>query len=152
MDGAINFFVPGIPKPQPRPRAVVRGKHAGVYDPGTASAWRADVRAAALSAAPREPFTGGVVVSLAFAFQRPASHLKKRGGLTRNAPAFPTGRNDVDNLAKAVIDAMDGLGFWGDDGQIVDLRVTKAYGRNPGVEIVMHAAEAVVRQTLETGV
>ncbi len=30
------LFIKGIPKGQPRVRAFVRGRHAGVYDPGTA--------------------------------------------------------------------------------------------------------------------
>lgn len=37
MNDLLNIFVSGEPKPQPRTRACVRGKHAGTYDPGTAA-------------------------------------------------------------------------------------------------------------------
>ena len=46
----ISFEVVGLPKAQPRAKATIRGKHAGVYDPGTANDWKTSVKAAALAA------------------------------------------------------------------------------------------------------
>lgn len=136
----ITFFVPGVPKPQPRLRPSKRfvkggGTVPSVYMPPTADNWRNDVRAEAMRTRPPFPIEGGVAVTLAFRFSRPKSHLTSKGLLTRSAPLFPTGRNDCDNLAKAVIDALDGLGFWHDDGQIVDMRVTKCWDSEPGVRV-----------------
>ena len=39
---------------------------------------------------------------------------------------------DVDNLAKAPLDALTHAGVWQDDGQIVDLRITKQVSVKPG--------------------
>ena len=44
-------------------------------------------------------------------------------------------RVDVDNLAKSVLDAMNGVAY-GDDSQVVDLQATKAVDRaRPRVEV-----------------
>jgi Holliday junction resolvase RusA-like endonuclease len=41
---------------------------------------------------------------------------------------------DVDNCAKSILDAMNGI-LWEDDKYIYDLRVTKIYGINDKIEI-----------------
>ena len=47
---------------------------------------------------------------------------------------LPDRRNrDVDNLAKAPLDALTHAGVWQDDGQIVDLRITKQVSVKPGM-------------------
>lgn len=53
------------------------------------------------------------------------------------ALTWPTRRNhDVDNI-KSLLDSMKGI-LWVDDGQIVDLRVTKRYVKGEqGVELTM---------------
>lgn len=57
-------------------------------------------------------------------FQRPKSHLRK-SGVKVTAPALP--RCDVDNVAKAVLDALTGIA-WADDAQVQRLVVEKSYG------------------------
>jgi Holliday junction resolvase RusA-like endonuclease len=42
-------------------------------------------------------------------------------------------RPDIDNYAKAILDALNGV-MWADDGQIVQLTASKSYGE-PRVEI-----------------
>lgn len=46
----ISFEVVGLPKAQPRARAVNRGKRAGIYTPDTANGWKEAVKAAAIDA------------------------------------------------------------------------------------------------------
>jgi Holliday junction resolvase RusA-like endonuclease len=46
----ISFEVVGLPKAQPRAKATIRGRHAGVYNPGTANDWKEAVKSAALRA------------------------------------------------------------------------------------------------------
>jgi Holliday junction resolvase RusA-like endonuclease len=56
-------------------------------------------------------------------FGRPRSHLNK-SGVKRSAPALP--RPDVDNVAKAVLDALqDALG---DDTRVARLMIEKGWG------------------------
>jgi predicted dinucleotide-binding enzyme len=62
-------------------------------------------------------------------------------GTARRAQALqgrlhPTGRPDVDNVAKLVLDALNGL-YWRDDAQIVEMAASKAYGLTPGLQITV---------------
>lgn len=119
----ISFRVQGEPKAQPRVKAFRRGAHASVYTPDTADAWKALVAAAAAQASPPEPFRGAVHVRLAFFMPRP-----KR--LQRSpVSAWHGQKPDVDNLAKAVLDAMAETGWWLDDAQVAELVARKLWAR-----------------------
>ena len=122
-----RFSVQGVPKPQPRPRAYVRGKHASVYNPDSADAWKQAIRLMALKFAPVTPWTGPVAMDLAIWMPRP-KRLQVTGASDYDAH---DGREDIDNLAKAVLDAMDGCGWWLDDRQVASLRVVKYWAMPP---------------------
>jgi Holliday junction resolvase RusA-like endonuclease len=128
----LTFFASGLPKGQPRVRATRRGKFAGVYDPGTADRWKANVREAASQHMPPAPFAGPIRAELVFTLPRPKAHFLK-AGLRPNAPLRHISTPDADNLAKAVLDALgDMQAFWGDDSQVCELRVSKLYGERAG--------------------
>lgn len=125
MPTAIAFSVPGDPVPQPRPRVSTRGGFARAYVPAKhpVHAYRQAVAVAARAAGcgvHGDPVE--VVIDLVFA--RPKSHLRKNG-LAKDAPATP--RCDLDNCAKAVLDALNGVA-WDDDSQVTRLVVEKTYG------------------------
>lgn len=121
------FFVTGDPKPQPRARAAVRGGHARMYNPSTADAWKAAVRVAAAEAGlMAAAIEGPIKLELQFQFCRPASHSTK-AGIKPTAPQYHTQRPDLDNLAKAVMDALTDVGVWVDDDQVFDLRAVKGW-------------------------
>lgn len=107
-------------------KAYSRGKHAGVYDPGTAYEWKTIVRNEAKAVWDGVQFSGPVGLSLWFAFPRPANHSGKKG-MKEWAPSKHSGRPDADNLAKAVMDALTNLGVWKDDSQVSSLSVCKRY-------------------------
>ncbi len=132
----ISFTVQGEPRPQPRPRAFARnmggGKFAArVYDAGTAEGWKSCVALAAKPHLPSKPFEEPLCVCIAFALPRPKSHLNSRGDLRPSAPTFPVNKSDCDNLAKAVLDALTQIAMWQDDGQIIDLDISKRYALTP---------------------
>lgn len=137
--------VEGEARPEPRPRATVtdNGK-VRVYVPGTADAWkhrvRAEVAEAVRSDAALEEFTpiGGeaFAVDLSFRFARPKSHFRTgrfAGELKPGRDALRhTQTPDVDNLAKAVLDAIGAWRklprlVWLDDAQVVELRCSKRW-------------------------
>ena len=122
---AITFSVPGEPVPQPRPRVSTRGGFARAYVPAKhpVHAYRAAIANAARAAGAGvhgEPV--GVLIDLVW--ERPKSHLRK-SGVKPDAPQYP--RCDVDNAAKAVLDALNGVA-WEDDSQVCSLTVAKRYG------------------------
>ena len=130
----ISFFVPGQPKGQPRPRAFARRFGATwtarVYDPGTAEGWKSAIAIAAKEHI-QNPHAGPLLVTLEFFLQRPKAHFL-RGVLRENSPHHHTGKPDVDNLAKAVLDALTTIVAWSDDAIISELHVRKRYADEIG--------------------
>lgn len=122
----LSFRAIGIPKAQPRAKACIRGRHAGVYDPGTADDWKTVVRNAALAQWDRRIIEVPVTVLMQFHLPRPKSHYK-RDELRDNAPSWVTTKPDLDNLEKAVLDALTNIGLWRDDAQVVGVLKTKSY-------------------------
>jgi len=119
----IQFSVQTKPVPQARPRFFVRHKgpqhFVGAYDPKQCKtfkeviAWHAKLKAK--ESGLREPTTAPIVISLTF-------------GMGRNGKgAYHTKRPDIDNLAKAVKDALKGI-IYADDSQIVEAHLYKQYG------------------------
>lgn len=121
---ALTFEVPGDPVPQPRARAgaggrfFTPGKRIRVYKQALA------IRAALEAKAKRwQRAEGAIAMSWHFVFARPPSHRNKAGELTAKAPLFP-GQNcgDIDNLQKAVMDALTAAGtIWIDDRQVCQI-------------------------------
>ena len=121
---AVSFTVPGDPVPQPRPRVSTAGGFARAYVPKghAVHAYRAGIAAAARAAgvtATGEPLN--VVIDAVFS--RPKSHMRKTG-VKADAPKLP--RPDVDNIAKACLDALRDV--IGDDTSVARLVVEKSYG------------------------
>jgi Holliday junction resolvase RusA-like endonuclease len=121
---AITFTVAGNPVPQPRPRITVRGKHGHAYTPPEhpVHAYRQAIALHAKAAgvtATGEPVS--VVIDAVFA--RPKSHMRK-AGVKPTAPKLP--RPDVDNIGKAVLDALQDV--MGDDTCVARLVVEKSWG------------------------
>jgi Holliday junction resolvase RusA-like endonuclease len=121
----ITFSVPGDPVPQPRPKVSTRGGFARAYVPAKHAihAYRHLVQVAAIDAGLKKT-AGTVDVVIDAVFGRPKSHLTK-AGVRKNAPALP--RPDVDNVAKAVLDAIGPI--LGDDTQVRRLVVEKSYAK-----------------------
>jgi len=125
----LSFFVAGIPKAQPRVKAFVRGGHAGVYTPDSAEIWKQEVRRQAIANAAESIITGPIRVQLDFLLPRPKAHLGKTGVLKPKSPVRHCKKPDLDNLVKAVTDAItDTQRMWLDDSQICHLVATKRYG------------------------
>lgn len=119
---ATTFFVPGRPRPQPRPRFA--NGHA--YTPDTAKDWKAAVVAAYVkSVGVNEPTKLPVALRLEFYFQLPKSKLAAygRGELS----GYHSQRPDLDNLEKAVMDALTDAGAWADDCQVVSKKSVKVW-------------------------
>lgn len=104
----ISFFVPGIPVPKARPRVT---KFGNTYTPKRTVTWEKDVADVAKTVmGDREPVAGPVRLILDFTGARP------------NA--------DLDNLIKAVEDALNGICYV-DDHQIFHLGAIR-WPKQPG--------------------
>lgn len=129
----LMFEVVGIPKPQPRMRHFVRqAKGQAVargYTPGTADDWKARVCHEAARVRPSVPLDGPLRVSMTLHLPRPKRLCRR---CDPDGSVWAPGGPDVDNLAKAVLDAMTQVGVWRDDSCVVMLTVAKRYHAKGG--------------------
>lgn len=115
---SIHFIIPGTPRPKQSFRYSSRGHHQPqhVTDWQNTVAWHAR-----LAMQGRDPMTGPVSMRCVF--------------------VLPTNRRcDLDNLNKAVSDAMQGIVFK-DDTQVVNLHLVKRVCANPGVYVEVYPGE-----------
>lgn len=139
----VSFFVPGIPKAQPRPRSFVCKGRVRVYDAGTAESWKSDIAIAARAALAGHKFEGPIYLMLYFYMPRPKSHFIG-GKLRYSAPVRHTSKPDLDNLEKAVMDALTNIGAWNDDSQVCVKRGFKVYCNQEsctGAKIIIKSIE-----------
>lgn len=135
----VLFSMAGDPRGKGRPRTSVRGGFARVFTDAKTRAYENSIAEIARKAmAGRTPFDGPLSVSLRFRLAVPASYSKKmRAAMLAGETAY-LGRADVDNMAKAVLDGMNGIAF-ADDVQIVRLFCTKTAAEKPGVDVRVEA-------------
>ena len=122
-----TITINGMPIAQARPRFVKRGKFAHAYNPQETEAGKWILQA---KDQVTECMEGPLLVSIYCFFQRPKSHFgtgKNSGTLKPSAPKYCLNSKDVDNLAKFILDCLNGLAYK-DDKQIIDLRVRKRWG------------------------
>ena len=113
-----TFFVSGTPRPKQRPR---RGANGHFYTPTPTKAWEAQVAWAFKQAHPgADPLQGDCRAVLVFQFTSKT-------------------RSDLDNLTKAVLDALNGLAYE-DDKQVSAITATRqVLGKDsrPGVVVTI---------------
>lgn len=133
--------VDGVPKAQPRTSAFARKMKNGktvarVFTPGTAEEWKSCVVRDARPVRPETPIAEvPISVTMDLYLPRPKRLLRKKDP-DDAIPATTLG--DVDNFAKAVLDALTHDGWWSDDKLVTTLTVRKWFherdGR-PGAEL-----------------
>lgn len=118
--GLIAFRVPGNAVPKARPR-IANGR---AYTPARTAAWEAHVAQVALLAYRTDPDPHGTY--------RMVCDFRLKGARRRV---------DLDNLVKAILDALNAL-IWTDDEQVFDLRATKAFNTpDPHVNVLIERLE-----------
>lgn len=122
--------VAGTPAPQGSKTRM--GNGAMVESSPAVRPWREAVRHEAdLAARARgwAPPAAARVVAV-FTLRRPAHHYgtgRNAHLLKGSAPRYPTGRPDVDKLARSTLDALTDAGVLGDDAHAVQLVAAKCY-------------------------
>ena len=132
--------VRGIPAPQGSKRHVGGGRMIEMSK--AVGPWREAVRAETQRAMNGDgPLSGAVSVIADFALPRPKSHYRTGANaalLRTGAPRWPSGKPDLDKLARALLDGLTAGGAWGDDAQAVQIITCKSYAGNgtmPGCTI-----------------
>lgn len=120
----VIYMTPPRVTAQQRRIAMVRGKPM-IYKPGRLKQAEDALRDALAPYAPEEPMEGPVKLEVVWAYPR---------GRHRDGEPKTT-RPDADNIVKALQDVLTESGFWLDDSQVVDLRVTKIWAEEPRIVI-----------------
>ena len=85
-------------------------------------------------------FTGPLEAVLEMRIPIPASWSKAHKAAALAGTELPTSKPDIDNVAKAILDACNGVVFR-DDAQVVMLVATKAFSDEPGVRVVIREVQ-----------
>ena len=132
MKVVYRLFVNGVPKAQPRPRMTAKGH---VYNPDSADGWKEEIKAAFLSC--RKPvITGPVYLKVCFFLPMPKD--MKKNSIGTNECVRHARKPDLDNLLKAVMDALTSVHVWKDDAQVYKTLAGKYYtGEKTGAQIIV---------------
>ena len=133
----IKFTVPGVPVGKGRPRFTRTGH---TYTPEKTAAYEEKVRLC-WKAQTGSGFAGGVPLkaSIIAYFPIPKSASKKKAAAMDGT--FHTSRPDADNVAKAILDALNGY-LYPDDSAVQIDRCWKVYTNGaPRVEVEILEAE-----------
>lgn len=135
---ALRFSVLGQPVGKARPRF----SRTRVYTPAKTVRYEEQISEAAKVAMYGLPPVATDVafdVEIEAYYAVPASWSKKRRISALQGVDRPMTKPDLDNLAKSVLDGMNGIVFE-DDKQVVGLTVTKHYSDTPRIEVVVRVA------------
>lgn len=138
----IRFTIPGDPVGKGRPR-LMRTKAGGVHihTPDATLRFEERVRYAALAAGAR-PLEGPLAMEIRCFFALPKSRCRKR---KPRGQEWKTSIPDLDNLIKAIADALNGLAF-ADDSQVVQVVARKfvaAQGEPARTHVAVYPAVAI---------
>lgn len=137
MTYMMHFTIEGIPVPKGRPKFSKIGGFVRTYTPKKTSDYETTVQETAKQAmGPTEVLETPLAVYLYFRLPIPKSYPKKRLEACLRGLERPIKKPDIDNLAKSVLDGLNGI-VYRDDGQIVSLHVTKVYSSAPGVDVLV---------------
>lgn len=128
----VEFTIKGEPRGKGRPRFTKTGR---VYTPSKTSDYESLVALGYLNSVKGYKFTSPVRVTIR-AYHKPPKKSKKVVEDMLNWHILPTKKPDVDNIAKIVLDGLNGVA-WDDDTQVVDLLVYKRYEEEPYVKVTI---------------
>ena len=132
-DGSLVIL--GKPVAQKRHRYTFKKGFARNYDPSFAD--KKKFKAKVLEFNPNKMLKGNIMLSITFYMPRPKSHYRTgryKHLLKKDSPKLHIVKPDIDNLAKFVMDSLQGI-LWDDDSYICALEARKVYSDKPRTEI-----------------
>ena len=141
----IKLIIFGEPVPQGRPRFSRQGGFVKAYDPERSRNYKQLVRLWATNQLKKidgfKTLQNPLCVEMDFYVGIPTSWSKKKRTEAAQGLIRPVKKPDLDNMYKAVTDALNGL-VWADDSIITDVRLRKRYTADTArVEMVIREVE-----------
>lgn len=128
----IRFTVYGEPVGKARPRFNTKTRTA--YTPSKTAEYEKEVAMAYRIVSKSRRFDGAVALDINAYFAIPKSTSKKRVEQILKQDIRPTKKPDIDNIAKIIIDGLNGIAYE-DDKQVVSVSIDKYYSSEPRVEV-----------------
>lgn len=139
--GSVTFSVDGVPVAKGRPRLSTRGGFARAYTPAKTRNYEDAIRIEAAAAMDgRAPIDEQCSLSVLAFVPMPKSMTQKKRQDALEGDLKPITRPDLDNYAKAALDACNGI-LYRDDSLVTDLRVMKRYAAYPRLVVTMEWGE-----------
>lgn len=139
----LDLVIPGPPRGKGRPRfSRVSGR---VYTDEKTVKYESHVRKCGLAVmAGRRPLEGAVNVRIVAFFTPPSSATKEVHAAMLENALRPITKTDADNIAKAVLDGLNGVLF-ADDKQVCGLVVEKRYAEQARVEVSVWKPKGILQ-------
>ena len=118
------------PVAKARPRVTMVGGRARAYTPKKS----ADYERHIAREWAHERQSAAVRLDIVFGMPIPQSWSKKQQDAAASGLILPSKKPDIDNLIKAVMDALNGVAY-DDDNQVIELSAKKVYAPEPYVAI-----------------
>lgn len=127
----VIFNVFGEPQGKARPR-VVKNRYGNIraYTPKKTKEYEHEIAKAYQTEAKGKMFDGAVEIQIAAYCKIPNSASKENKAKMQRGEIKPCKKPDLDNIAKVVCDALNGIAYK-DDSQVTMLKVFKRYTREP---------------------
>ena len=132
----VKFTVYGEPKGKARPRFARVGNHVRTYSTQETVNYESYIKMSYLNEVGRKKLQGPICAVIEGIFPVPKSESKKRKQMMLSNEIKHTKKIDCDNLAKTILDALNGIAY-DDDKQICTLLVKKKYGEEPCVNVLL---------------
>ena len=136
----INFIVQGKVQAKQRPRF---NRYSGkTYTPNETIAYENWVKTWCYLEKYRgqKPLEKPLKVKIIAYYEVPRSASKKKKLQMLHNEIFPTIKPDTDNIAKSILDSLNGIAYL-DDKQVVKLEVEKYYATSANVEVMIEELE-----------
>lgn len=135
----INFIVQGKVQAKQRPRF---NRYSGkTYTPNETIAYENWVKTCYLEKyRGQKPLEKPLKVKIIAYYEVPRSASKKKKLQMLHNEIFPTIKPDTDNIAKSILDSLNGIAYL-DDKQVVKLEVEKYYATSANVEVMIEELE-----------
>lgn len=138
-----TFVIKAEPQGKARPRFARTRNGVVTFTPQKTKDFEEVVRAAYLEKYSKlglDPIDKAVQVSIRAKFTIPKSWNKKKREQALKGYLYPTKKPDVDNIAKAICDALNGLAYK-DDSQVVELILKKGYAEEGYMAVYIQEVE-----------
>ncbi|EHN15506.1 endodeoxyribonuclease RusA family protein [Clostridium sporogenes PA 3679] len=133
----MKIIIDGKPMGKQRPR--FNSKTRSVHTPSKTVNYENWVKLCYQQQCKGEKLTGEVTAFINAYYAIPKSTSKKNKKDMLLGIVRPIIKPDVDNIAKVILDSLNGLAYK-DDKQIIFCSISKWYGENPKVEVILEEA------------